>query len=312
MSPMAPSGMASIMTQFWSYAADFAVFTLAYSVGSALLHFAIHRLIAWMGESYFARFARRRPAAQEVTKAAFDWVTILQFAAWVPLGFGAWELSPFHLFMIPMAHEIYDIVFAQWMPRSSFTAKQARFVYVHHGLSTVSRVAIALLVLASLPSSLQVDGFRLTLLYYCCSVFLVAPEAFGELLFKRADRKGRLVFRTACFALARLSHLALYVGAMIRFWPELSPWQALAFGLPIGLLVAVNEAHSISSALPKLRADWQKQRAKKGVASLNRLTLPSPARAGRSPRTPSRQPGLRRAAPRRRPESLPSREDSLG
>lgn len=240
---------------------DALLFVATYALAAASLHRLLFRLI---GE--------RSPPCER-GKLAFEIGALLQFALWTPLALGAVDLPPLYLFAIPTARELFDVALLWVVERRSFTDHYRKFIAGHHLTSSLQRAMLAAVTLCLFSGEAIRECFQIQLLYYCCSIFLVAPFPAETLLLARRSPRARAVSRTVCFALARLSHVAVLPMVAVFAGNHLGAGPALGTTLLAGAVVAVSEYHSVVNGLPLLRKAWR------SVAC-----APSPgARLGREP-----------------------------
>lgn len=217
------------------------VLLLSYVASAALLTLGVHRVI------------RRRYDDVDLVKIAFEVASLLQFALWLPLGLGLVRLDPAYLNAIPVARELFDLIFIFGIVPAGFTEKYRKFILGHHTSSTVTRVVLAAIGYGLFEGAARQSFFELALLYYACSIFLVAPEATEKLLLARSAPMVRAVARAFYFAAARASHLVVFGATLALVATRLSPSISRPISLVVIVVVLVNEFHSVSSGWPIVR-----------------------------------------------------------
>jgi hypothetical protein len=210
-----------------------------------------------LGIFYFLMRAKIQKIYQEQSlgKIAFEFVSLVQFILWVPIGFGFLGLNELYLFLLPMMREIFDFILVLIVDRKSFSPKYRRFIFIHHMNSTITRIILLAVGIFVFKTEI-VPFLRVCLLYYCCSMFLVAPGATEKLIFSNSKSMGLPYFKTINFFLARMSHIFVWAMGISIIWYALPLFQAVSFSILTTVLVAMNEYFSISSGLPILRESW--------------------------------------------------------
>jgi hypothetical protein len=229
------------------------IFTVLYFVFMVVRHVVIY---GWLNR----RFARDKDLSEEQRRAiaasAIDLSAILQFVLWIPLGFGAFGLSNFYLFMLPMFQELYDVVYLKFVHERRFAPELVKFVMQHHLISTIARISLAGLAYAFVPVALRQFCFASILLFYCCSIFLITPSALKPFLWGRDN--ARVVLRLVTFYVVRVCHLVVFSWCIfgIHKGLNLSVWIPVA--ILATLIYSASEIHSVTNALPRLREDWRR------------------------------------------------------
>jgi hypothetical protein len=233
------------------------MFSVCYLAVLAVRHMIIY---GWMKSRHLRSLEEVKDPTQALntlTASAIDLSAILQFALWVPIGFGLFGVSSFYLFMMPMLHEFYDVVYLNFVHRRRFTNWFVKFVMQHHVLSTLGRIILAGMIYGFVPTPMRQFIFQGILLFYCCSAFLIAPAAF-EPFFALDNIRGRAILRLACFTMGRISHFFVVARFMVIVVQTAEPKTWIPTVGLCTLAYAITEYHSVVNGLPRLRGDWRR------------------------------------------------------
>lgn len=192
---------------------------------------------------------------QSLGKISFEFISLVQFILWTPIGFGFLGLNELYLFLLPMMREIFDFMLVLIVDRKSFSPKYRRFIFIHHMNSTITRIVLLAAGIFVFKTEI-VPFLRVCLLYYCCSMFLVAPGATEKMVFSNSKSMGFLYFKIINFFLARMSHIFVWVMGILIIWNDLPLFQAVSVSILTTVLFAINEYFSVFSGLPILRESW--------------------------------------------------------
>lgn len=219
-------------------------FMIAYCVATGALNWIVYRTL------------RRRYQGVDLGKMAFEVAALLQFILWTPLALGVYAVDSLYLFAIPMARELYDFVLIWEVDRRGFTDHYRSFILGHHINSSLARLVLAAATLWLFSGDAVRVCFQYHLLYYCCSIFLVAPLAVERLLLDKNSPRARAISRTIFFILARVTHISVLPLIAAFAWKSLPAGPALGYSMLVALMVGFNEYHSVVSGLPLVRKAW--------------------------------------------------------
>jgi hypothetical protein len=218
------------------------------------------------------KFVKHRYNHPDYGKLAFEASSAFQFLFWLPALTGS--VPGWIAYGLPFFREIFDIIWIYILRPGQFTLKYKTFINGHHLSSTVSRLLILPLVVWLVPKNFHDSAWRILLLYYCCSIFLVTPEFFERLMLGNRSQDVKKCWRLLWFFLTRLSHGAVILAAIAMFCPKIAtfwgnPLPSVAFTGILLLGYAQNEWHSVKSGWPILLQSWRKAATKVGVVEFN-------------------------------------------
>ncbi len=194
----------------------------------------------------------RRYQGQDLGKISFEMVSLIQFMLWIPLGFGLFKLNRVYLFLLPMIREIFDFILIFIIERNKFTAYYQRFILIHHINSNITRILLLVVGIYLFKDGLNAF-LKVCLLYYCCSIFLVAPGALEKIIFNEEKSLKIAYFKVSNFLMARVSHFVVLLMVIFTIYSYVTAFYTLYFTILTLILALINEYQSISSGFPKVK-----------------------------------------------------------
>eukprot|EP00808_Paulinella_micropora_P010121 g55188.t1 len=221
----------------------FSLFSLGYVCAAGLLHFIVQKLVA----PYYHGIG--------LDKLAFETASLVQFCLWVPLALGWFVLPDRYLIALPVARELYDILPVWILDRKGYTDHYRHFLLLHHSLSTTSRLVLTILAWHGLSNASFHLYEQMGLGYYCCSIFLVLPQAVEKLLLKDQPPRRLAIASTILFACAHITHASLALAVIYTIFYQTNSWMLI---VATAVFAGLNEYASIASGIPLLQKAWSR------------------------------------------------------
>ena len=234
--------MHQFVSQIFSF--EVAIFLFAYCLVFCGLYFLIYHELS------------KKHLCPELGKISFELTSLIQFVIWIPVGFGCFKINYIYLFLLPMVRELFDFILIFYIEREKFTSYYKKFIITHHVNSIITRVVLLIICFLVFKDNISLF-LSLGLLYYCCSIFLVAPGALEKILFGDLKSLKLAYFKVINFIMARISHSMVVLVLFFNIWKDIPVFKAILFSIFILVFLIINEYQSISSGFSKIKNSLQ-------------------------------------------------------